>query len=256
MCATAAIRTLLAGLLTCLAAASLSDVVRAEGPAGEVGVNVNGEPRFVVKALNFQAFDETGFDFLGSDEVVFTFGTRRYVIVSNEFGRINSDGEVHPFEPSENCIAPAVDNDGHSDHAWQCSNEGVTGPLSFLIGAYEQDSDPLDFLVCFFTLCQWGGNFAVDQDTGTDLRPADFVSVAAQYPNHLIGKEDVQISLATLLAKLPQVGRSFTKNVVLLGACDLSKTTSPCKDNEPLYNVVVEITRVNNTPALPVNPHP
>ena len=93
MRATAAIRTLLARLLTCLAAASLSDVVRAEGRAGEVGVNVNGEPRFVVKALNFQAFDETGFDFLGSDEVVFTFGTRRYVIVSNEFGRINSDGE-------------------------------------------------------------------------------------------------------------------------------------------------------------------
>jgi hypothetical protein len=75
---TVAIRRFLVWLLTCFAATTYCDLVLAQqprGPGGDVGVDVNGEPRFVVKAISFQAFDETSYDFLGSDEVVFMFGT-------------------------------------------------------------------------------------------------------------------------------------------------------------------------------------
>ena len=68
------VQTLLAGLLLSLAGSDTHLGTAQPGPL-PTGPNVTPGPRFVVKVYGFQALDETGWDWLDSDEVVFTFRT-------------------------------------------------------------------------------------------------------------------------------------------------------------------------------------
>jgi hypothetical protein len=180
----------------------------------------------------------------------------RYTLISKRYGNIDSNGDKHVFEEKVNCIAPAIDNDGRFNLEWQCSSEGMAAPFSFVIGAYEQDADPIQSLIDIFS-----GTW-VDFDAGqnterSDLHnPNDTILTEEIYPNHLIGKDDVKYSLAELLDKLPQVGQSFTAKMIFVGECDGSVGTSPCRGNEPLYELTYQITRVSDRTALPVDPNP
>jgi hypothetical protein len=242
-------RTLFAGLLICLAGTAFTDlgaepVGGPGGPGGNVGVGVAQGPRFVVNVLTFKALDETGWDWTGADEVVFTFKTPRYALITVEYGSINSDDTEHTFKRRDTCVEPAVDDDGEYDHRWQCHDAGMPAPLSFVIGAYEQDVQP------------WFG-FCATQYADTDIRVPNLGICEEGSPNDLIGKEDVQYSLQTLLTKLPQVGGFFTERLDLFGGCDGSTMSEGCSGPEsPHYVLVYKVTRLPDAVAPPVNPNP
>jgi hypothetical protein len=252
------LRMLLTALLMCQMCVSYDNLVQAQevtggGAAG--GADTVLGPRFVVKAVSFEALDETSWDWAGSDEVLFTVRTPQYTLIGKRYVDIDSDGDVHAFEQEVNCIAPAIDNDGRYNLAWQCSSEGMAAPFSFVVGAYEQDSDRLQAIIDLFS---GAGGFGEEQNTErSDLHnPNDNILREEFYPNVLIGKEDIRYSLAELLDKLPQVGQSFTAKMILVGGCDGSTTTSPCRGNEPLYEMTYQITRVSDRASLPVDPNP
>jgi hypothetical protein len=68
---TAAIRLLIAALLTCAIWASCNNLQAQQATVGgaPVGTDTVLGPRFVVKAVSFEALDETSWDWTGSDEV-------------------------------------------------------------------------------------------------------------------------------------------------------------------------------------------
>ncbi len=58
----------------------------------------------------------------------------------------------------------------------------------------------------------------------------------------IIGQEIVTLDLPTLMSRLPQVGQSYTANVVLEGGC--FRVRCGVDDIEPRYNVDYTVTRV------------
>lgn len=247
-------RLSVAWLLLGLAGAFYPDPTRAQpaGPGGPIAVDPTGEPRFVVRVVNFEAFDETGWDWTGSDEVVFTFRTPQYVLISDKFGNVDSNGDTHAFNAKATCILRAIDSGQYPDGIWQCSEQGVPAPISFVVGAYEQDVTLSEFVGFFFGMFS-----AAPIPEGTDIRASSYAPLHEYWPNHLIGKDDVHRSLSYLLERLPEVGQKYTENIVLKGACDRSESDEPCDDNEPKYSVTYEITRVSNATAVaPVTPNP
>jgi hypothetical protein len=95
----------------------------------------------------------------------------------------------------------------------------MPGPISFVIGAYEQDD--------------WSG-FCATSHAATDIRPPNLDT--CEEDGELIGKDDVTIPLA-LLQKLRQPGRS--------GGCDGSTSTSPSRtgSGNAHYVVIYEVRR-------------
>jgi hypothetical protein len=219
-------------------------------PAGvpPVGGDIREGPRFVVKAIVFAAKDQTGWDFWGHDEVVIVFRTPRYALVGSEYGYITSDTS-HPtgFSEGQDCITPAIDP--IPDLAkWSCDEAGVSGPISFTVGFYEQDID-VPAILCIFYPC----GFSYPQSLDGDVFKPGGEFPQEKSPNDLIGKEKVQISLQTLLQKLPRVGDSYQAKVSLYGGCDNSKSTTSCESGDTTeYEMSYEVRRVRDV-AVPVN---
>lgn len=101
-------------------------------------------PRFIVEAIGFHAFDETGPDWPGSDAVYAVFedsanGQRRF---TRTFGDVDS-GESRTIGGAQVCIAPLEyagwDNTRQPPPSWGCKAPGATGDLDFKITLYEQD---------------------------------------------------------------------------------------------------------------------
>jgi hypothetical protein len=205
----------------------------------------------VVRAISFQAFNETGLDFLGSDEVVVTIRTPQYLLKfpsTSKYGSVDSDGKSHAFRADGNCIIPATDSGQFPDGKWACHEQGTAAPLSFVIAAYEQDNDYVAGLYEIITEGFFSGFDVPPLESGTDLQPLDTFLRWENSPNHLIGKDRAEHSLAELLERLPRVGDRATWNKVLRDECDFSiRSGEICAvDDEPLYDVVYEIRRVNN----------
>jgi hypothetical protein len=88
---------------------------------GNVGVNVGEERRFQVQLLQFKVIDETGADWLGSDEVSFVIKTPNYALFSSEY---SVDSRDDPYR-LERCVFPAVDGDNERDREWECEPRGM-----------------------------------------------------------------------------------------------------------------------------------
>jgi len=123
---------LLVGLVFCLSAVTYSGpgATQPFGPDGHGG-NVSilgggGAQRFTVEALHFIVHNETGSDWLGSDEVVFIIRTPNYSLLSSLYGNIDSGLDQYRFK---RCIQPAVDGDSHYDHEWECDEKGMAPPF-------------------------------------------------------------------------------------------------------------------------------
>jgi hypothetical protein len=240
---------LLVGLF--LAFAALSEVTEAQsiaappGSGGNVGVGVADGRRFAVKAVTFQALDEWGWDWLGSEEVVFIFRTPRYAVSTVEYDNIDSDDEPETFKRRDECVEPAVDNDGESNHKWTCLDAGMPAPLQFSIEAWEQSGSwP------FFSDC-WA-----DQFVNSDLRSPDYEYCAQLNRAALIGKVGVALTLADL-NELGAPGQFFTRRLDLFGGCESSATGSPCTGpSAPHYVVVYKVQRLPDATSPPVDPNP
>lgn len=115
----------------------------------------NIQPMFKIEAVNFHAFDETGWTNWGSDEVygvwrVSGFGGAR----TFTYGGVDA-GETRTFHEFQSCIYPILggafingeqDQDGLSE-GWQCAEQGGRAPVSIKISLY--DADDISFPVCF-----------------------------------------------------------------------------------------------------------
>jgi hypothetical protein len=96
------------------------------------------ERRYKIEAIRFKARDETGFDWLGSDEVMVQTNDAKGMTVSNEIGGIDS-GDTHNFDPAKSCIVgvrPGVVVLGKTS---VCGEVGEPAPLSFQVEFWEKD---------------------------------------------------------------------------------------------------------------------
>lgn len=170
-------------------------------------------PRFVVTAYSFDAADETGWDWAGSDEVVTIIRTKNYTLVGPEYDDVDSEDPPVRYHDEDSCVIPPVDTDGDSNRRWHCDEHGVSAPISFSVVLTEQD----------FHLSM---DFCSDNNIGTDVREAT-ADVCEDYGlNDLIGYRTFNLSLADLIADLPEPGMSKSYKEIIgrgcTGACSRS----------------------------------
>ncbi len=190
-------------------------------------------PRFVVVAGNFEARDQTGWDWTGWDDVVTIFRTDEYTLVSEEESHISSSGGPMPYHPDARCILPAVDEVAIFDYRWKCDDAGASAPFAFTVGLYEQDS---------YGLLSFCANQVVP--TG-DLRAPDTVVCEQKSPHDLIGTRIFRYSLAELLERLPQPGMSWRNEKIIGRGCNAAMR-SDCRGSNGQYVFRYVITRVQD----------
>jgi hypothetical protein len=79
------------------------------------------ERRYKIEAVSFKAFDETGVDWWGSDEVKVETRDAEGWTVSNEIDDVDS-GDTHPFDPAKSCIVTGPDAGKHAGDS--CGHDG------------------------------------------------------------------------------------------------------------------------------------
>ena len=189
------------------------------------------QPKYAVKAVSFHADDETGVDWLGSDEVYWIFngvgmtGTD-VSSASHVFGDIDS-GDTAYFGPYEGCLYMS------------CAGGPAPNGIGLSIGAWEKDLGYTNE-----TLASYANSF---HDLGGILEPTDYMLVqwmgkvsngigdVLAYINSwaaddLIGSQTFAFSPLTLAQRLPAVGMSFNDTRVY--------------DESGRYTMTVQVTRV------------
>lgn len=191
------------------------------------------ERRYKIEAVRFKARDETGIDWLGSDEVMVTTTDSLGWTVSNEIGDIDS-GDTHHFDPRRSCIVsvrPGIVILGKNS---VCTDEGEPAPLGFDVEFWEKDIGIFaGFCVAVPPLPgRHAGPHCADDSRGDDF----------------IGHARLDFSIHELETALPNVGDEFIETVVL----------SPCQGGGtcggwdlPDYSFTYRITRL---PDVQVDP--
>ncbi|MFO1141939.1 MAG: hypothetical protein U1E59_06015 [Amaricoccus sp.] len=215
----------------------------AEEPAGAAAPRIEppwdailvpwSEPRYKVEAVRFKARDETGIDWLGSDEVAVETADAKGFTDSNEIGGIDS-GDTHEFDPNVSCIIgvrPGLVTLGEDS---VCDRAGEPGPFSFTVELWEKDEAPFSFGACIPAPPGPGhhnGAVCANDGLGDDF----------------IGRRELFFPAPELAATLPNVGDSFTETVVL----------SPCGEGVdtcggwdlPDYSFTYRTTRLPDVPT-------
>lgn len=137
-------------------------------------------PQFVATAVSIKALDETGWDWTGDDEVQAAFADFNPVQerTAPEFWNVDA-GETKKFAAADRCMAPQPSCD-HGAHA-----------LHFAVALWERDEAPWPF-------ANWcNGHVAGNHD----WYESGFCS-----GDDLIGRKEISLSQADLVAALPTVG--------------------------------------------------
>lgn len=159
-------------------------------------------PEFVATAVGFKALDETGPDWPGSDEVYAVFSDLDPNHLDHQtatFGDVDS-GETRTFAATDNCIAP----EPRCDHGLPA--------IHFQLSMWESD-----------------GGFLHGDLPGAH----EVLRIGAATFDDLIGRADVSLSAAQLLAALPTVGASAEYTIKPTGGAGS-------------YQLTYRITRVQN----------
>lgn len=177
------LRTLVVGTLAIAAlAASHAQLALAQPRWDDGRVVHSSAPQFVATAVNFEAHDETGANWWGSDEVhaVFVdFGSARER-TTTVYGDVDA-GETKNFRAEDRCIAP------------QPNCDRGAGSLHFGVALWERDKPGFPFSGSDFCPGSLGGGpylYNIGICAGDDL----------------IGRAEVRLSQAQLVAALPAVG--------------------------------------------------
>ncbi len=102
------------------------------------------QPRFTIEAIGFTAIDESGYDLMGSDEIVAVWNSHHGVgAVSRYFEDVDS-GDYVAFHHLQSCIAPISattvrDASFYRNTGWGCKPEGAAAPLNFEVELAETD---------------------------------------------------------------------------------------------------------------------
>lgn len=191
--------------------------------------------RYKVEAVRFKARDETGIDWLGSDEVAVWTRDPKGFTDSEEIGDIDS-GDVHEFDPAVSCIVgvrPGLVILGKDS---VCDPGGEPGPFSFTVELWEKD----------FLFNPFGVGFCAPAQPGPGEHNGA-VCANDQNGDDFIGRRELFFPLPDLEATLPNVGDSFTETVAL----------SPCPEGTdtcggwdlPDYSFTYRTTRLPDASA-------
>jgi hypothetical protein len=82
--------------------------------------------------------NETGWDILGSDEIIVRYLADRQSRFTGVYGSVDT-GDTHTFRSQQRCMTRAIDPDGTYNHTWACDPAGTSGPISFGIEFFELD---------------------------------------------------------------------------------------------------------------------
>jgi hypothetical protein len=96
------------------------------------------ERRYKIEAMRFKARDESGFDWLGSDEVMVETDDAKGWTVSDEIGGIDS-GDTHNFDPAKSCIVAVRPGIVVLGETSVCDDVGEPAPLGFQVEFWEKD---------------------------------------------------------------------------------------------------------------------
>lgn len=196
-------------------------------PPRRINSNTIGwvEQRYKIEAIRFKARDESGFDRLGSDEVMVKTEDANGWTVSKKIGGIDS-GDTHNFDPAKSCIVavrPGVVILGESS---VCAQAGEPAPLRFQVEFWEKDSSLISgFCVAGVPAAgKHSGPFCANDGTGDDF----------------IGRSQVAYSTQELQAALPKVGDELIESITL----------DPCPGQVcagvPTYTFTWRVTRLTD----------
>jgi len=156
--------------------------------------------RYVVRALKFDCSDESGIDWLGSDEPYWVFtanvNTAVHSVVSNEFTDVDS-GETRRFDP------PLT--------VWPTKGGSAAGPIALSIQLWEADQGKRDETR---KATEGALTLAAATPAGpwvTAIRPLIADGLIDLVSDDLMGSRTLLWSAARLRSLLPQPGHSFTK---------------------------------------------
>jgi hypothetical protein len=166
------------------------------------------ERRYKIEAMRFKARDETGIDWLGSDEVMIETNDAKGWAVSNEIGDIDS-GDTHHFDPAKSCIVAVRPGTVVLGKTSVCDDVGEpAAALGFLVEMWEQDSIgfPLDFCLV--------------PPAGTPEPGRHVGPYSARCPNgnpfaDFIGRARIDYSTQELEVALPNVGDEVIESITL-----------------------------------------
>ena len=164
------------------------------------------ERRYKIEAMRFKARDETGIDWLGSDEVMVETTDAKGGTVSNEIGGIDS-GDTHNFDPVKSCIVsvrPGIVVLGESS---VCEEVGEPAPLSFQVEFWEQDSIGFPWGFCIPA----GGTL----EPGRHAGPHSASCPNGTGFNEFIGRAQIDYSTQELETALPHVGDEQIESITL-----------------------------------------
>jgi hypothetical protein len=156
------------------------------------------ERRYKVEAIRFKAHDETGFDRLGSDEVMIGTLDAEGTTVSDEIGDIDS-GDTHEFAPAVSCILGVLPGKAALGRSSVCDAAGKPGPFSFKVEMWEKDIGFPPELCNTLPVGQHFGTHCLDDGSGDDF----------------IGWRELFFPVPDLETTLPNVGDSFTETVMM-----------------------------------------
>ena len=199
------------------------------GPGPTVPPNPIRQPRYVLQAIQFHAIDESGYDWLGSDEIFGAFYADGNIAMTDVFGDVDT-GDTRQFGVTERCITPIAalvpgtdDGDGRwsseSGDQWRSAEQGRAAPIDVTIALFEDDS-PFEFWTwsCFYR---------------DNVPPHDC-------PDDRIGERDLSFSAAELAAVMPAVGDAYEETIELGGVCG---GADGCGATGPWYSVTYRLTR-------------
>ena len=159
------------------------------------------ERRYKIEAVRFKARDETGIDWLGSDEVMVETNDANGSTVSNEIGGIDS-GDTHDFDPAKSCIVAIRPGFAVLGESSVCEEVGEPAPLGFQVEFWEKDliGFPMGFCVPGSPgPGQHAGPHCVNDGNGDDF----------------IGSARIDYSTQELEAALPNIGDEQIESVTL-----------------------------------------
>ena len=163
-------------------------------------------PKFVVTAVKMKALDETGADFWGDDEVYAVYADFNPIgeLTTSLYDNVDS-GEIKKFRVGDRCMAP------------QPTCERGAHALHFAVALWERDELPFwDFL------------------PGTIAGTHDRYQGGIDSGDELIGRSEISLSQADLVAALPNVGDSA------------EYTVEPTGGDDGSYEFTYRITRLAN----------
>ena len=190
------------------------------------------QPRFKIEAVGVKALDESGPDWLGSDEIYAITQAADHTTRTETLDGVDT-GETHLFASNLDCIVPS-----HGWGVYPCDEAGVDGPLSFTVHLYEEDFD-------------WGSVFGHFRPWSPEPGPYD----------DLIGRQTITLTEAQLLTAMPHVGDTDTQWARLGGPCGYVQPGAVCGSSPysltgtgPEYLFIYRITRLASHVVLKTTP--